>query len=96
MESPILKTFQPLERKSALKAVDKPVEPEIQVPRRPVVPPPQPPVGKLPVRIASTSALEANKTRNIIKLELLQNVNINVIFIFIIQMSKEDYFLTDI
>ncbi|XP_020280008.1 unconventional myosin-XV isoform X2 [Pseudomyrmex gracilis] len=57
MESPILKTFQPLERKSALKPVDKPVEPEIQVPRRPAVPPPQPPVGKLPTRKQSHEAI---------------------------------------
>ncbi|XP_012058460.1 PREDICTED: unconventional myosin-XV [Atta cephalotes] len=50
MEIPILKTFQPLERKSVPKVVDKPVELEIQVPRRPIVPPPQPPVTKLPMR----------------------------------------------
>ncbi|XP_077262617.1 unconventional myosin 10A [Temnothorax americanus] len=50
MEIPILKTFQPLERKSAPKPVDKPVELEIQVPRRPAVPPPQPPVVKPPIR----------------------------------------------
>ncbi|XP_018402219.1 PREDICTED: unconventional myosin-XV [Cyphomyrmex costatus] len=50
MEIPILKTFQPLERKSVPKVVDKPVELEIQAPRRPVVPPPQPPVTKLPMR----------------------------------------------
>ncbi|XP_024893255.1 unconventional myosin-XV isoform X2 [Temnothorax curvispinosus] len=50
MEIPILKTFQPLERKSVPKPVDKPVELEIQVPRRPAVPPPQPPVVKPPIR----------------------------------------------
>lgn len=60
-ELPVLKTFQPLERKP-LAAVpkpvqlqlqqqqpDKPVEPEIQSPRRPAVPPPQPPLAKVPV-----------------------------------------------
>jgi len=51
MEIPILKTFQPLERKSVPKVIEKPVELEIQVPRRPIVPPPQPPVTKLPVCI---------------------------------------------
>ncbi|XP_071649931.1 unconventional myosin-XV-like [Temnothorax longispinosus] len=50
MEIPILKTFQPLERKSVPKPIDKPVELEIQVPRRPAVPPPQPPVVKPPIR----------------------------------------------
>jgi len=55
MEIPILKTFQPLERKSVLKPVDKPVEPEIQAPRRPVVPPPQPPVAKPPVCVNDLS-----------------------------------------
>lgn len=33
------------------KVVDKPVEPEIQSPRRPAVPPPQPPISKAPVSI---------------------------------------------
>ncbi|XP_044008895.1 unconventional myosin-XV [Aphidius gifuensis] len=51
---PVLKTFQPLERKPAVSkvavVVDKPVEPEIQSPRRPAVPPPQPPVVKSPTR----------------------------------------------
>lgn len=47
LELPVLKTFQPLERKPVAKVVvDKPVEPEIQSPRRPAVPPPQPPVAK--------------------------------------------------
>lgn len=46
MEIPILKTFQPLERKSVPKAVDKSVEIDIQGPRRPAVPPPQPPIAK--------------------------------------------------
>lgn len=46
MEIPILKTFQPLERKSVPKAVDKSVELDIHGPRRPVVPPPQPPITK--------------------------------------------------
>ncbi|XP_048509561.1 uncharacterized protein LOC105693576 isoform X2 [Athalia rosae] len=46
LEPPVLKTFQPLERKPAPKVVDKPVETEIQSPRRPAVPPPQPPVAK--------------------------------------------------
>ncbi|XP_043281933.1 unconventional myosin-XV isoform X2 [Venturia canescens] len=47
LEMPVLKTFQPLERKPVAKVVvDKPVEPEIQSPRRPAVPPPQPPIAK--------------------------------------------------
>ncbi|XP_039312298.1 unconventional myosin-XV [Solenopsis invicta] len=50
MEIPILKTFQPLERKPVPKVVDKSVELDIQVPRRPIVPPPQPPVTKPPMR----------------------------------------------
>ena len=50
---PILKTFQPLERAGKLASVpkpvvlplsDKPLEPELQSPRRPAVPPPQPPM----------------------------------------------------
>lgn len=46
IEPPVLKTFQPLERKTVPKVIDKPVEAEIQSPRRPAVPPPQPPVAK--------------------------------------------------
>ena len=49
-ETPVLKTFQPLERKIlSPKVLDKPVEPELQSPRRPAVPPPQPPHVKPPV-----------------------------------------------
>lgn len=76
MEIPILKTFQPLERKSVPKVVDKPVEPEIQAPRRPVVPPPQPPVAK-PVCIHSINlfifhkALFKNRIYEIIFLRTL-------------------------
>ncbi|KMQ93138.1 unconventional myosin-xv isoform x1, partial [Lasius niger] len=62
MEIPILKTFQPLERKSTPKVVDKPVEPEIQIPRRPAVPPPQPPVIKPPVRKQSHEAILESTT----------------------------------
>nr|XP_050849060.1 unconventional myosin-XV isoform X2 [Vespula vulgaris] len=57
IETPVLKTFQPLERKSVPKVVDKPVEPEIQSPRRPAVPPPQPPVSKPPARKQSHEAI---------------------------------------
>ncbi|XP_023288541.1 unconventional myosin-XV [Orussus abietinus] len=63
IEPPVLKTFQPLERKPAPKVVDKPVEAEIQSPRRPAVPPPQPPVSKLPTRKQSHEAvLETSET----------------------------------
>ncbi|XP_046586212.1 unconventional myosin-XV isoform X1 [Neodiprion lecontei] len=49
LEPPVLKTFQPLERKPIPKVIEKPVvETEIQSPRRPAVPPPQPPVSKAP------------------------------------------------
>ncbi|KAI4498543.1 hypothetical protein M0802_006249 [Mischocyttarus mexicanus] len=57
IETPVLKTFQPLERKSVPKVVDKPVEPEILSPRRPAVPPPQPPVSKPPARKQSHEAI---------------------------------------
>ncbi|XP_029046871.1 unconventional myosin-XV isoform X2 [Osmia bicornis bicornis] len=50
IEPPVLKTFQPLERKTVPKVIDKPVEAEIQSPRRPAVPPPQPPVAKPSMR----------------------------------------------
>ncbi|XP_058797715.1 unconventional myosin-XV [Phymastichus coffea] len=64
-EVPILKTFQPLERKTPKQSPpqpltllpDKPVEPEIQSPRRPGVPPPQPPLTKVPMRKQSHEAV---------------------------------------
>ncbi|KAK2585066.1 hypothetical protein KPH14_008582 [Odynerus spinipes] len=62
IETPVLKTFQPLERKSVPKLVDKPVEPEIQSPRRPAVPPPQPPVSKAPARKQSHEAILESTT----------------------------------
>ncbi|XP_076764901.1 unconventional myosin-XV-like [Xylocopa sonorina] len=57
IEPPVLKTFQPLERKPVAKVMDKPVEAEIQSPRRPAVPPPQPPVTKPSVRKQSHEAI---------------------------------------
>ncbi|XP_024944481.1 uncharacterized protein LOC107271471 isoform X3 [Cephus cinctus] len=57
LEPPVLKTFQPLERKSVPKVVEKAVEIEIQSPRRPAVPPPQPPVAKPSARKQSHEAV---------------------------------------
>ncbi|KAJ8681733.1 hypothetical protein QAD02_017525 [Eretmocerus hayati] len=66
-ETPVLKTFQPLERKPSpaspkildkQQQIDKPVEVELQsTPRRPMVPPPQPPLAKVPIRKQSHDPL---------------------------------------
>ncbi|XP_016845570.1 unconventional myosin-XV isoform X2 [Nasonia vitripennis] len=73
-ETPVLKTFQPLERKLSavpkpvvvatpppplppIQLLDKPLEPELQSPRRPAVPPPQPPLSKVPMRKQSHEAV---------------------------------------
>ncbi|XP_023316209.1 unconventional myosin-XV isoform X2 [Trichogramma pretiosum] len=82
--SPVLKTFQPLERAGKLNSVpkpvvlptttqqsqqqqDRPLEPEIQSPRRPVVPPPQPPpqpqpLAKVPMRKQSHDTILESST----------------------------------